>query len=297
MSRALVLGGGGPVGIGWEAGLITALAATGVTLADASLIVGTSAGSVVGAHLAAGSDLEAEVRNSLAGLLAEAGEGSAGIDERTDKGLQGLMVAAAEALAHPGPPEEARALLGRFSLESDTVSEDEFLELFATLDGVAWPDRFACTAVDTATGAFQVWDRTSGVPLARAVASSCSVPGVFPPVTIYGRRYMDGGMRTGLNADVARGHDVVVAVSVFALGVPEGVTDPLALKLAGQSEAEFDVVRAGGAKLTVIEPGAEFLELSGFGLNVMDFSLRGKAFDVGMRQAEAEAARLAQAWR
>jgi NTE family protein len=292
MSKALVLGGGGPVGIGWEAGLITGLAAAGVSLADASFVLGTSAGSVVGAHLSAGSDLEDLVRST-----GGPSDGPGGIDPRTAKGLEGLMVTAASALAYSGPPEEARALLGRFSLEADTPTEDEFLPLFATLDGLAWPDQFACTAVDTATGAFVVWDRTSGVALPRGVASSCSVPGVFPPVTIHGRRWMDGGMRSALNIDVARGHDVVVGVSVFPLGVPEGVTDPLMLKLAGQSDAELDVVRAGGARLAVVEPNQEFLELSGFGLNLMDFSLSVPAFETGLRQAAAEASRVGDAWR
>ncbi|MBO0730329.1 MAG: patatin-like phospholipase family protein [Acidimicrobiaceae bacterium] len=290
MSKALVLGGGGPVGIGWEAGLITGLGTAGVSLADASFVVGTSAGSVVGAHLSAGLDLEQLVRGSAAS------EGPSGTDPRTAKGLEGLMVAAAEALAYPGPPEEARALLGRFALEADTPTEDEFLQLFADLDGVAWPDRFACTAVDTGSGAFAVWDRTSGVALPRGVASSCSVPGVFPPVTIHGRRWMDGGMRTGLNIDLARSHDVVVGVSVFPLGVPEGVTDPLALKLAGQTDAELDLVRAGGARLAVVEPNQEFLELSGFGLNLMDFSLAAQAFEAGVRQAAEEASRVGEAW-
>src|SRR5258708_25357181 len=57
MSRALVLGGGGPVGIGWEAGLLAGLADAGVALGDADLVVGTSAGSVVGAQLTSGRDL------------------------------------------------------------------------------------------------------------------------------------------------------------------------------------------------------------------------------------------------
>ena len=54
MTRALVLGGGGPVGVAWEVGLIAGLEQEGVRLADADLFVGTSAGSIVGAMLALG---------------------------------------------------------------------------------------------------------------------------------------------------------------------------------------------------------------------------------------------------
>ena len=52
--RALVLGGGGPVGIAWESGLIAGLAEAGVDLSTADFVIGTSAGSFVGAYLAAG---------------------------------------------------------------------------------------------------------------------------------------------------------------------------------------------------------------------------------------------------
>lgn len=54
MTRALVLGGGGPVGIAWESGLVAGLAEEGIDAGQADLIVGTSAGSAVGAQLAMG---------------------------------------------------------------------------------------------------------------------------------------------------------------------------------------------------------------------------------------------------
>ncbi len=50
-TRALVLGGGGPVGVAWESGLVAGLAEQGVQMAEADLFVGTSAGSVVGSQL------------------------------------------------------------------------------------------------------------------------------------------------------------------------------------------------------------------------------------------------------
>jgi NTE family protein len=70
-----------------------------------------------------------------------------------------------------------------------------------------WPDRaLLITAVDEPRPAsFRVFDRAAGVPLVRAVAASCAVPGVWPPVTIDGRRNMDGGIRSAANADLAAG--------------------------------------------------------------------------------------------
>ncbi len=55
---ALVLGGGGITGIAWEVGVLAGLAEAGVDLTGADLVVGTSAGSVVGAQVTSGADLE-----------------------------------------------------------------------------------------------------------------------------------------------------------------------------------------------------------------------------------------------
>jgi NTE family protein len=288
MSRALVLGGGGPVGIAWEAGLAVGLAGEGVRLADADLIVGTSAGSVVGAQLALAMPLADTVAHVSGPLPAADGAGG---------GMEALLAAMVEAARHGVDADEARVALGRLALEATTVDEETFIGAFDVVKDEPWPAGFACTAVDVATGEFRVWDAEAGVELSRAVASSCSVPGVFPPVTIGGRRYMDGGMRTALNADVAVGHDVVVAVSCFTLSLPEGMSDPMFDAMAAQLEAEFATLRTGGAALEVVTPGAEFLDLSGWGLNLMNPALAPAAYDAGVRQAAVEAERIRGAWK
>ncbi len=168
--------------------------------------------------------------------------------------------------------------------------------VFAQLTGRDWPASFRCTAVDTQTGALQVWDAAAGVPLDRAVASSCAVPMVFPPVTIDGTRYMDGGMRTPLNADLAAGHAAVLVVSCLAMAMPEGITDPVFEAIAAQIEAELAVLRDGGAAVEIISPGAEFLEVSGWGTELMNPSRVSGAYEAGIRQAAAEADRLHAIW-
>jgi NTE family protein len=288
MSRALVLGGGGPVGIGWESGLAVGLTGEGIHFGAADLIVGTSAGSVVGAQLARAMDLNEGIAR-MAGAPLPVVEGGAGIEA--------LMTAMAEAMASGASPEEGRIALGRVATEAKTVTEDVFLGAFDLVAGQAWPEAYACTAVDVETGDFQLWDSTSGVDLRHAIASSCSVPGVFPPITIGGKRYMDGGMRTALNADAAIGHDVVVAVSCFALALPEGMSDPMFDAVSAAIEAELTRLRTAGAALEVIAPSPEFLELSGWGLNLMDPTLAAAAFDVGVRQAALEAERLRAVWK
>jgi NTE family protein len=287
MTRALVLGGGGPVGIGWESGLAVGLAEAGIAWRDADLIVGTSAGSVVGGRLALGLDLAAGVRSVSGPLPAKPGAQTALADL-----LQVWAGAAEKGLS----PEAVRVELGRIALAADTVAEDDFISVFGEVAGHGWPASFRCTAIDVLTGALRVWDPASGVDLARAVASSCSVPGVFPPITVGDARYMDGGMRTALNADLAAGHDVVIAVSCMALALPAGVSDPMFDAISGQIEAEFAAVRDSGAALEVVAPGAEFLDLSGWGANLMNPALAGDAYEAGLRQAAAEAERLRSVW-
>jgi NTE family protein len=287
MTRALVLGGGGPVGIAWESGLAVGLAEAGIGWGDADLIVGTSAGSVVGGRLALGLDLAAGVRSVSGPLPAKPGAG---------QGLEQLLKAWAGAAASGLSPAETRIELGRIALAADTVDEDDFIGVFAEVAGHGWPAAFRCTAIDVLTGALQVWDADSGVDLARAVASSCAVPGVFPPITIGGARYMDGGMRTALNADLAAGHDAVIAVSCMALALPAGLSDPMFDAISRQVEAEFAAVRDSGAALEVVGPGAEFLDLSGWGANLMNPALTADAYQAGLRQAAAEAERLRPVW-
>ncbi len=110
-------------------------------------------------------------------------------------------------------PRQALSAIGRPAQEASTPAEDVYLGLFGTLDGIAWPAGFRCTAIDTDTGELVVWDEGSGVPLLEAVASSCAVPMLFPIVTIKGRRYMDGGILSHLNATAAPPTDVLVVLS------------------------------------------------------------------------------------
>lgn len=297
MTRALVLGGGGPVGIGWEAGLLVGLARNGVDVAAADKVVGTSAGSVVGLTLASGGDL-----SQATDLVNRANEGDMLVGEAdadavlAAQELQNLLATVAEAAANPDTADDVRARLGQMALAANTVSEDVWLAGFAEFEGADWPQGFACTAVDAATGSFKVWDKDSAVDVQRAVASSCAVPCIFPPVTIDGARWMDGGVRDMVNADVAAGHDTVLAVSCTLLEIPPGFALPSLDAVFGATRAQLDRLRADGSKVETIVPSAEMLEISGYGLNLMDFSLTGAAYEAGTRQGESEASRLAGFW-
>jgi NTE family protein len=289
MTRALVLGGGGPVGVAWESGLAVGLAQADVAVGAADLIVGTSAGSIVGSRLALGMD--------LAALAASVGR-PLPVREGATGDPAALMTTWADAYGRGLSPAEVLAALGQLSLSAPTMGESFYLaaEVFAQLDGHDWPASFRCTAVDTTTGALRVWDQAAGIPLAAGVASSCSVPGLFPPVSINGSRYMDGGMRTPLNADIAAGHSAVIAVSCLPLSLPEGFSDPMFDAILGQTQAELAAVREAGGALVTIEPGQEFLEVSGWGANLMDPGRAAPAYQAGLRQAGVEADRVRAVW-
>jgi NTE family protein len=285
MSRALVLSGGGPVGIGWESGIAAGLATQGVNLAGADFIVGTSAGSVVGAEIAQARDM-AEVAERMRG---RAGTPSGPVGASGEK-MEALMAAFMDFFASTEPDEVKRAKIGAFALAADTISEDEFLPLFGQLDGADWPPRYACTAVDAQNGAFVVWDETTGVPLVRAVASSCAVPGIFPPITIEGRRYVDGGMRSPTNADLAKGHDRVLVLSLMN---PTDVPGPLSALVAG-FEQEVATLRDAGGDVEVVLPDAD--AAGAMGINLMDPGMVAPAIEAGSRQGTLLADRLAGFW-
>jgi NTE family protein len=147
-----------------------------------------------------------------------------------------------------------------------------------------WPDTtLKITAVDTESGEFRVFDKSSGVPLVEAVAASCAVPLVWPPVTIGGHRYMDGGVRSGTNADLADGYNRVVVLAPL----------PRAM---GPTASAFSQVSALRAKSTValVTPDADALK--SFGRNVLDPAKRAGAARAGLAQAASVINEVRSAW-
>jgi NTE family protein len=285
-TRALVLGGGGPVGVAWEAGLVAGLDDARVRLADADRIIGTSAGAIIGSQLALGraSSELVEAQRTLNETQPQRNAALARADTIT------VVAELRKWLSAPERTQAIRAEIGRFALQAQTISEEESLANFSTRfpPGIAWPDRFVCTAVDAASGEFVAWEKNSGVDLRLAVASSCAVPGIVPPVTIHGRRYMDGGMRSMTNADLARGFDRVLVVLVVP-GIP-GAVDAL----RARTEPELALLRESGSAVEVIVPDEPALAASG--PNLLDPSARAAIAEAGLAQGVNEAPRIHAFW-
>lgn len=283
-SRALVLGGGGIVGIAWETAVLKGMRDAGLDPAAADLIAGTSAGSIVGAQLAAGRSLDELYAVQLA-------PSDGVIEARMQPDLAALGAIFFKWSTAPAMTPELCAEIGAMALAAPTVPEDEWIGSIAhALGGTAWPERrLVVTAVDVESGAFATWDRDSGAPLDRAVASSCTVPGLFPPVSINGRRYMDGGVRSGTSADLAAGSDSVIVIAPIGASA-EGI-GAIARR---QLDAEIEGLRAAGSVVELILPDAA--ALAAFGPNLMDPAHRAAAAGAGLRQGAEAGERLREIW-
>jgi NTE family protein len=272
-SRALVLGGGGVTGVAWEIGMLAGLAAAGVDLSGADVVVGTSAGSVVGAQVATGLDLETMYTTQLAAPRSE-------IAARF--GLFALLRWGWVSVSRRDA-QKARARIGAMALAARTVPEAERRAVIESrLPVRQWPDRrLLVTAVDARSGEFVVFDRDSGVGLVDAVGASCAVPGVWPPVTIDGRRYVDGGVRSAANVDLAAGYDRVVVIAPVVRGARPA------------SSVAAQVARLD-AKVVVVAP--DRAARRAFGRNLLDPARRAPAARAGRAQAAGEAERIRQVW-
>jgi NTE family protein len=278
--RALVLAAGGSAAIAWEIGVIAGLAEAGIDLRTADLFVGTSAGSVVAAQITSGRPLDALFQHQVDPQL-QLQELPPPVDfhhwhaaiMRTKEGS-----------------EEAVAILqrvGALALATQTVSEAERRTVIAArLPLHIWPEaRLLVVAVDTESGERRVFDRTSGVNLIDAVAASCAVPGMWPPVTIGRHRYMDGGVYSTDNADLAVGYD-----RILILALPPRVP-PLAVM---PLDAALQRLQRSGAQVEVVRPDeATEAAFASVGGNLLDPAVRERAARAGRAQGRSIAARYA----
>jgi NTE family protein len=298
--RALVLGGGGLVGVNWEIGVLTGLAAEGYDLSgpltDGGLqperILGTSAGSMVGSLM---------THRSLEELRELAHD-----DSSTEIIAESLPVFDLETMAEcfqvwqaAGEPDvSTMAAIGAFALSARTIPEARFLESMLNLCGTDWSDpRFVCTAVNAATGEPVLLSHQTKVPLGSAVAASCSVPAMFPPITLQvgaePGRYTDGGVRSGTSIDYLHAFERVLVLAPMGSFLGES----LDASAAAAVQRETTVVEANGGQVVTLFTDDATNEATMFSpLTRMEPTARIPAFEHGVRQGRLLAGQLNNWW-
>ncbi|KUN04660.1 patatin [Streptomyces yokosukanensis] len=270
MTEALVLGGGGVGGIAWMTGLLAGLADAGQDVSGADLLVGTSAGATVAAQLGSGLGLEELYARQVDPALQSA-------EIMAEMDLEKFAAEIGAALGSAASVPQLRREVGRVALGSRTVSEEARRAVIESrLPAHGWPERaLKVVAVDAGSGEPVVFERASGVPLVDAVAASCAVPGVWPPVTIGDRRYVDGGVRSIANVDLAAGADRVLVI------VPLGITEPFASEQP--LERAVEELRAQGAEVVLIAP--DEASATAIGDNPLNPATRAPSAEAGRAQA------------
>ena len=309
---ALVLGGGGAAGNAWEIGIIAGLAEAGLDLTQAAdLVVGTSAGATTAAWVRSG----IPAAELLASVLSEPVRPAGTPGKPGRPGPSGPPDPSAQ--RPPSPPmttlfERMRAIgaaatsaadlqraMGAFGLESDAalgpaVAEQRRAMVAARLPRHEWPDRpMIVVAVNAHTGELATFDRESGVDLVDALTAAIALPGGSPTHDINGIRYINGGVRSGENADLASGYAQVVVLSPFSERsgpLPEGQFEGLRRFPGADLASQVEGLRQQGSHVEVITPDAD--SRAAMGTNQMDPATRVPSARAGFAQGKREAARV-----
>jgi NTE family protein len=297
---ALVLGGGGAAGNAWQIGVIAGLAEAGLDLtAAADLVVGTSSGATTAAYVRSGiapAELLVSVLSPPVQPVGQHREVPPSLPMATVFERMRAIGAAATSAA------ELRRAMGAFGLESDAVlgpvaAGQRRAMVAARLPRAEWPDRpMIVVAVDAHTGELAAFDRDSGVDLVDAVVASTALPGMAPTHNINGTHYINGGVRSGENADLATGYANVVVLSPFG---GRSQTPPQAGQFEGLRRdpewgtdlaSEVEALRKQGSRVEVITPDAD--SRAAMGTNQMDPATRIPAARAGYAQGKQEATRM-----
>jgi NTE family protein len=285
MRVGLMCGGGGLVGIAWEIGALAGLRrGGGFDPSSATVIVGTSAGSVVGAQAALGKDFDEVFEAQRTPVDAN----TPGVRQPRD-----FTSAFAEIMplfqTEGGLTQEISARIGKIAMTTEGLpAQEAFIRGFERQLGTdEWPDAdLRVTAVDCETGKRLAWTKSDDVPLSRAVASSCAIPAYFPTITIHGRQYMDGGISGESTVPLLldAGIDALLFVGP-AVRMQQGARNAF-----DRLAAEREKVAAAGVAWHEVVPGEAFGQQ--VGMNLMDPTKRALGAELGLQDGIAAAERL-----
>jgi NTE family protein len=303
----LVLGAGGVMGGAWLTGALHALAdETDWDPASADCIIGTSAGAMIGALCASGVPPWFMVAHSAGehfdglvdaeGRPAEEADRSGGAVFRLQRALPpigpGSWRLAVRSLR--GPRLESPGALLSGWLPRGVISTQPLVDTIRRVVPAGWCNhrRLWVVACDYGTGGRVVFGRRGSpqADLAEAVAASCAIPGFYHPVTIGGRRYVDGGIHSPSNLDLAGQErlDLVICLNPTSSLDEIPVKHPVGRVQAFMRSAsgrrlgrEARTLREAGVETVLIQPCREDLEVMGG--NLMSRSRRNEVIELAAR--------------
>ncbi len=284
--RTISLGGGGLYFVAWQIAYLNGLAARGVRLTDAEIVVGTSAGSLVAGILTAGRLHRFGVKVDLLAKLPALVSALAPV-----KDLHPSQVRARDLFAEAtdATPDTIRPI-GHAALAAQATPAAQLARSTALVMGVrAWRSpALQITTVDTYTGERLVLHGGRGLTVPQAAAASASVPGLFSPQPIGDRRCMDGGVSgSGTHTDRLAGAERAFVVSL----VGGETTHPAGMTMTKDRQfEEIEQLRATGTEVHVTGPSGVDVE------RLMDPSAIGEALELGAHQAEVDAPTLLDFW-
>ncbi|NIB44072.1 patatin-like phospholipase family protein [Pseudomaricurvus alkylphenolicus] len=269
-TTCLVLGGGGVTGISWMTGVLCGLSDGGWRVKDVGRIIGTSAGATVGAQICSDQSMSALFQQQIE-------PGLQSIERMPSLNYLRLLFSLMPAIVTYRQPLEFRRRLGAMAAAARTPGLDERRSIVASrLSTLRWPDKeLQLVAVDAKNGNEKCFNRSSGVSLLDAVMASCAVPGVWPVVPVQSSIYMDGGMRSACNADLAAGEDAVLVIAPIA---------NIGLK------RQVESLRQQGSRVVMIAPDKRSRQA--IGLNPLNPERRIGAALAGKEQGLFEVSRL-----
>jgi len=300
----LALGGGGILGEAWMNAVLAGLEEQGAIDPRACRgYLGTSAGSIVAAALAAGI-APAERLDLTAGASAPRAPRSETPPGSSLSRALGAMVDAGSAAAAPlasiaiGTSAPAGAILRRTLLRGVRPGERSLGQLASAVrrSGVRWDGRLRVCALEIESGRRVVFGAPGApsVEVATAVCASCAIPGFFEPVKAAGRTFVDGGAwsPTNLDAlDVEPGERVLCLNPTGSLrGSTRGIAGAIGSVSRGIAAGEALALRHRGAQVEIVspDPGAA----AAMGANLMDPTGRDAVIEAGLAQGRALASRL-----
>ncbi len=303
--RAIVLASGGVLGFAWMVGALAAFGAEAQTdIRSVDLLVGTSAGSVAAALVSCGVSVD-EIRRHHQGVPAPTDPpiafdydldtgGALPSRPRLRPGSPRLLF---DAVRHPRQSRAVIALAGALPAGRGTLDPVRRLIVAVaesrSLDG-GWPDhpRTWIVTTDYRTGRRVVFGRDAAASLPDAVVASCAIPAWYPPVTIDGRPYIDGGAVSNASVDLVADADVD-EVYVFApmasverdrpLSPMSRIERAVRRAITRGILADIEMLRARQMRVLFVTPGPE--DLGVIGANLMNPRRRTEVLETAMRTA------------